>query len=106
MPSFVRILEANTEYNALVNIRQAQTLEEEAEKKPAYNINSRFSIPTFGQGYASAIDWAGSLAPRVEELRGGGGAPDEADAAALAGDWKAVGKDLKKVVNKYGAEST
>ena len=109
-PLLVRLLEGNNMYIESVKEQQAckrsDALEHEREQIDTPNINLRPAIPSFGRGFSSAIDWAGALAPRVEELRGGDKTPSEADAMAMAGDWKAVGNDLMKVMKKYGAEST
>ncbi|MCI0488655.1 MAG: DUF4407 domain-containing protein [Blastocatellia bacterium] len=109
-PLLVRLLEGDNMYIESVKKLQAckrsGALERTPEQIAASDINLRPAIPGFGRGFASAIDWAGALAPTVEELRGGDKTPDEADAMAMAGDWKAIGSDLMKVMKKYGAKST
>lgn len=106
MPSLFILLEADTKYNFLIKKRQANIPRYESEYPSTHIANSRFSIPDFGRGFATAMDWTGMLALRVEELRGGDKTMSAADATALAGDWEAIGNDLKKVLDKHGAKAT
>lgn len=63
------------------------------------------TLPSFGSGFAAAMDWFGDLAPTVEEFRGGKRTLDEARDAALARDWARIGQDLQNVLDRYGEES-
>jgi hypothetical protein len=105
-PALAYLLEGKNEYSALLHKQWTYQPKFEPRQRVASSTNVRLPIPTFGRGFASAIDWTGALAPSVEELRGQDQTPEEADAAALAGDWEMVGRDLKKVLNKYGPKST
>ncbi len=113
-PLLVRLSAGKDEYAAMVEAQQARAYEgyyerrlaRESARGAARGVNSRLPVPGFGQGFAGAIDWTGLLSPSIEDLRGGDGPAEAADAAALAGDWQAVGHDLKKVIDKHGAKST
>jgi hypothetical protein len=52
----------------------------------------------FLDGLASLMDWAGAL--RRGTPYDGYATPAEADAAALAGDWQAVGDDLRAALRR------
>ncbi|MFN0109904.1 MAG: DUF4407 domain-containing protein [Blastocatellia bacterium] len=96
-------------------------LEEEAEKQirqfsfappvnpialSEANTYPGLTLPSFGSGFASGVDWFGDLAPTIEEFRGGKRTLDEARDAAIARDWAVVGQDLQKVLDRHGEEST
>lgn len=106
LPFVLTLLAGNTEYSVLVRRQRFKLAGHEFENRVSPIQDSRLRIPGFGYGFAAAIDWAGMLAPTVQELRGGDRTPNEADAAALAGDWRAVGDDLKKVLRRHGAKAT
>jgi hypothetical protein len=73
--------------------------------RPAPDAYSGLTLPSFGSGFASAMDWFGDLAPTVKEFRGGERTLDEARDAALARDWAMIGRDLQNVLDRYGEES-
>ncbi len=63
------------------------------------------SLPSFGSGFASAMDWFGDLAPTIEEFRGGDRTLDEARDAAIARDWAVIGQDLQRVLDRHGEKA-
>jgi hypothetical protein len=63
------------------------------------------SLPSFGSGFASAMDWFGDLSPTIDEFRSGKRTLDEARDAAIARDWARIGQDLQNVLDRYGEES-
>lgn len=73
--------------------------------RPAPDLYPGLTLPSFGSGFAAAMDWFGDLAPTVEEFRGGKRTLDEARDAALARDWARIGQDLQNVLDRYGEES-
>lgn len=72
--------------------------------RPAPNAYPGLTLPSFGSGFAAAMDWFGDLAPTVEEFRGGERTLDEARDAALARDWAMIGRDLQNVLDRHGEE--
>ena len=50
-------------------------------------------------GFASIMDWAGELAPRIEDIYKNAASSDEVDVNAIAEDWRLVGNDLYDVLN-------
>lgn len=103
-PFLLRLLEGRNPYTELVESRYAR--EERDEQGSAPDVNVRVPLPGFARGFAGAVDVSGALAPTAEGLRGGAESAVEADVAALAHDWETVGDDLRRVLNKYGAESS
>jgi hypothetical protein len=101
-PVLIRLLEYN---NAYTELSKTLYTYKKREQSTTPSINVRLAIPTFGRGFASAIDWTGTLDPSSEELREDATSPDEADVMALGGDWKTVGNDLRKVLGKHGTTS-
>ncbi len=73
--------------------------------RPAPDAYPGLTLPSFGSGFASAMDWFGDLAPTVEEFRGGKRTLDEARDAALARDWARIGQDLQNVLDRHGEKS-
>jgi len=69
--------------------------------RPAPDAYPGLTLPSFGSGFASAMDWFGDLAPTIEEFRGGKRTMDEARAAAIARDWAVIGQDLQKVLDRH-----
>ncbi len=59
-----------------------------------------FDRPSFVEGMARVLDFSGSLNEYAESL-----SPEEADAAALASDWRAIGADLWGAVEELTEET-
>ncbi len=59
-----------------------------------------FARSSFIEGMARVVDWSGSL-NRYNTMP----SPEEADAAAMAADWAAVGEDLYRAVDSYRGET-
>lgn len=103
-PFLLRLLEGRNPYTELVESLYVR--EERDEQGGAPDVNARVPLPGFTRGFAGAVDVSGALAPTAEGLRGGAESAAEADVAALARDWETVRDDLRRVLNKYGAESS
>ncbi|MBM3493746.1 MAG: hypothetical protein FJX72_05410 [Armatimonadetes bacterium] len=58
-----------------------------------------FARPSFLAGTAALMDFAGAL-----DVYNASSSPHEADARALASDWRAVGRDIACAIERYAVE--
>ena len=58
-----------------------------------------FARPSFIEGFSRALDLGDTLTEYNTSLSG-----EQADARAIAADWKAVGDDIRETMAKFAAE--
>ena len=61
-------------------------------------VYERYPRPSFGSGFARALDLFGAGSRLAKRKR----LDHQADAAAIASDWAAVGNDLRRVMERAG----